>query len=143
VSGPGVCGARPSIFAEIGAAPQEVVRFSIPRSSQVGFLYCVQIPRWWFVVRGILGGAMARPLRIEFAGALYHLTSRGNERRNIFRSDRDRKAFLVFLGLAARRFGWSVTGWVLMTNHFHLVIRGSHGLFGESGDWRTQRREVR
>jgi REP element-mobilizing transposase RayT len=66
---------------------------------------------------------MARPLRIEFAGALYHLTSRGNERRTIFRSDRDRKAFLVFLGLAARRFGWSVTAWVLMTNHYHLVVQ--------------------
>ncbi|HXH37108.1 MAG TPA: addiction module toxin RelE, partial [Thermoanaerobaculia bacterium] len=37
---------------------------------------------------------MARPLRIEFPGALYHVTSRGNERRSIFRSDRDRKAFL-------------------------------------------------
>jgi putative transposase len=66
---------------------------------------------------------MARPLRIEFAGALYHLTSRGNERRAIFRSDRDRKAFLTFLGQAARRFGWSVTAWVLMTNHYHLVIQ--------------------
>jgi hypothetical protein len=57
---------------------------------------------------------MARPLRIEFEDALYHLTSRGNERRNIFRSDRDRKAFLTFLGAAARRFGWSITAWVLM-----------------------------
>src|ERR1017187_5407979 len=66
---------------------------------------------------------MARPLRIEFAGALYHLTSRGNERRNIFRSDRDRKAFLTLLGIAAKRFGWSVTAWVLMSNHFHLVIQ--------------------
>jgi len=66
---------------------------------------------------------MARPLRIEFAGALYHLTSRGNERRNIFRSDRVRKAFLTFLGIAAKRFGWSVTAWVLMSNHFHLVIQ--------------------
>src|SRR6202011_4612930 len=81
---------------------------------------------------------MARPLRIEFAGALYHVTPRGNERRPIFRSDRDRKTFLEFLGTAARRFGWSVTAWVLMTNHFHLVIqtreanlsRGMHRLNG-------------
>ena len=86
---------------------------------------------------------MARPLRIEFAGALYHLTSRGNERRNIFRSDRDRKAFLVFLGLTARRFGWSVTAWVLMSNHFHLVVqtlepnlsRGMHWLNGAYAGW--------
>ena len=86
---------------------------------------------------------MARPLRIEFAGALYHLTSRGNERRPIFRSDRDRKAFLVFLGLAARRFGWSVTAWVLMTNHYHLVVqtlepnlsRGMHWLNSAYAGW--------
>ena len=55
------------------------------------------------VPRGILGRVMARPLRIEFASALYHLTSRGNERHNIFRSDRDRRAFLAFLGVAAKR----------------------------------------
>jgi REP element-mobilizing transposase RayT len=65
---------------------------------------------------------MARPLRIEFPGALYHVTSRGNERRPIFFSDDDRIAFLDFLGKAAKRFGWSVTVWVLMTNHFHLVV---------------------
>jgi putative transposase len=66
---------------------------------------------------------MARPLRIEFAGALDHLTSRRNERRTISRSDRDRRAFLAFLGVAAKRFGWSVTAWVLMSNHFHLVVQ--------------------
>ena len=66
---------------------------------------------------------MARPLRIEFPGALYHVTSRGNERRSIFRSDGDRKAFLSFLASTVRRFGWSVTAWVLLNNHFHLVIQ--------------------
>lgn len=66
---------------------------------------------------------MARPLRIEFPDALYHVTCRGNEQRAIFRSDRDRKAFLGFLAEAVRRFGWSITAWVLMTNHFHLVIQ--------------------
>jgi REP element-mobilizing transposase RayT len=86
---------------------------------------------------------MARPLRIEFAGALYHLISRGNERRNIFRSDRDRRAFLEFLGVAAKRFGWSVTAWVLMSNHFHLVVqtvepnlsRGMQWLNGKYAGW--------
>ncbi len=66
---------------------------------------------------------MARPLRIEFSDALYHVTCRGNEQRAIFRSDRDRKAFLGFLAEAVQRFGWSVTAWVLMTNHFHLVVQ--------------------
>jgi REP-associated tyrosine transposase len=66
---------------------------------------------------------MARPLRLEFSDALYHVTSRGNERRPIFRTNRDRQTFLLFLGQATRRFGWSVTAWVLMTNHFHLVLK--------------------
>jgi REP element-mobilizing transposase RayT len=66
---------------------------------------------------------MARPLRLEFPGALYHLTSRGNERRPTFYDDGDRVAFLDFLGQTVRRFGWIVTAWVLMTNHFHLVVQ--------------------
>jgi REP element-mobilizing transposase RayT len=81
---------------------------------------------------------MARPLRIEYPGAVYHVTSRGNERKAIFRSNADREAFLAFLGQTVKRFGWSVTAWVLMTNHFHLVIqtpepnlsRGMHWLNG-------------
>ncbi len=66
---------------------------------------------------------MARPLRIEFADALYHITSRGNEQRPIFRTIQDRQTFLLFLGTAAKRFRWSVTAWVLMTNHYHLVVQ--------------------
>jgi putative transposase len=86
---------------------------------------------------------MARPLRIEFPAAVYHVTSRGNECRPIFRSDRDRKAFLGFVGDAVKRFGWSVTAWVLMTNHYHLVIqtpqpnlsRGMHWLNSAYAGW--------
>lgn len=81
---------------------------------------------------------MARPLRIEFPDALHHVTARGNEQRPIFRSDVDRHVFLRLLGQAAERFGWSVTAFVLMTNHFHLVVqtpeanlsRGMHWLNG-------------
>ena len=94
-------------------------------------------------LRGILGRAMARPLRIEFPFALYHVTSRGNERRPIFRNDRDRKTFLHLLGMAAVHFRWSVTAYVLMTNHFHLVIqtpepnlsRGMQWLNGSYAGW--------
>jgi REP element-mobilizing transposase RayT len=78
---------------------------------------------------------MARSLRIEFAGALYHVTSRGNERRPIFRSDRDRRTFLTFLGQAAKRFQWSVTAYVLMTNHFHLVIQTSEPNLSRGMQW--------
>jgi putative transposase len=92
---------------------------------------------------------MARPLRIEFAGATYHVTSRGNERRDIFRGDADRHAFLAFLGQAARRFGWSITAWVLMNNHFHLVIqtpqpnisKGMHWLNGTYAAWFNRRHD--
>jgi REP element-mobilizing transposase RayT len=92
---------------------------------------------------------MARQLRIEFPGAVYHVTSRGNERRSIFRSDRDRKAFLDFLGSTAQRFGWSVTAWVLMNNHFHLMIqtpqpnlsRGMQWLKGSYAGWFNDRHE--
>ena len=66
---------------------------------------------------------MARALRTDFPGAVHHVTSRGNERRPIFFDDQDRKAFLEFLGQAVKRFGWSLTAYVLMTNHFHLVIQ--------------------
>ena len=86
---------------------------------------------------------MARPLRIEFPGAVYHVTSRGNEKRPIFKNDRDRKTFLAFLGETAKRFGWSITAWVLMSNHFHLVLqtpepnlsRGMHWLNGSYAGW--------
>ncbi|MCU1347780.1 MAG: toxin RelE, partial [Acidobacteria bacterium] len=86
---------------------------------------------------------MARPLRLEFPDALYHVTSRGNEHRRIVHSNRDREAFLAFLGKAAKRFHWSVTAYVLMTNHFHLVIqtpeanlsRGMHWLNGSYAGW--------
>src|SRR5258708_1171782 len=71
-------------------------------------------------LRGILG-AMARPVRIEYPGAVYHVTSRGNERKAIFRTDADRETFLAFLGKVVHRFAWRLSAWVLMSNHFHLV----------------------
>jgi REP element-mobilizing transposase RayT len=68
--------------------------------------------------------AMARPLRLEFAGALYHVTTRGNEQRPIFLShaDDDRLAFLTILGRTCERFSWLCPAYCLMTNHYHLVI---------------------
>ena len=65
---------------------------------------------------------MGRPLRLDFANAIHHVTSRGNERKDIFRTDRDREKFLEYLAEAVRRYGWLITAWVLMSNHFHLVI---------------------
>lgn len=65
---------------------------------------------------------MARPLRIEFAGAIYHITSRGNARSDIYLDDHDRHVFLELLGLICGRFNWCCHAYCLMTNHYHLVI---------------------
>jgi len=65
---------------------------------------------------------MARPLRIEFEGALYHITSRGNAREKIFLDDEDRSDFLATLGETVKRFGWICRAYCLMSNHYHLLL---------------------
>lgn len=49
---------------------------------------------------------MARPLRLEFAGALYHITSRGDRRENIYETDQDREIFLSLMGEVCDQYGW-------------------------------------
>jgi putative transposase len=63
---------------------------------------------------------MARPLRLEFAGALYHLTSRGNAQADIFLDDADRRIFLRLLGTTISRYKWRLYAYCLMGNHYHL-----------------------
>ncbi len=65
---------------------------------------------------------MARPLRIEFPGALYHITSRGNRRESIYDGDEDRRLFLNVLESAIGRFNWICHAYCLMGNHYHLLI---------------------
>jgi len=65
---------------------------------------------------------MARPLRIQFEGAVYHITSRGNAGNPIFLSDDDRALFLKILREAVERFGWICHAYCLMPNHFHLLV---------------------
>lgn len=65
---------------------------------------------------------MARPLRIQFENALYHVTSRGNARQDIFLDDEDRDRFLRDLGRMIDRFGWLCHAYCLMNNHYHLLI---------------------
>ncbi|MHC4446855.1 MAG: transposase, partial [Planctomycetota bacterium] len=65
---------------------------------------------------------MARPPRIEFAGALYHVMSRGNERRAIVRDDADRSERLEWLRRTVVTYGWRLHSFVLMTNHEHLFV---------------------
>ena len=65
---------------------------------------------------------MARSIRIEYPGAYYHVMARGNRRERIYRDDTDRRFFLHTLGEAAERTGWRVHAWVLMGNHYHLLL---------------------
>jgi REP element-mobilizing transposase RayT len=65
---------------------------------------------------------MARPLRVQFDGAIYHVTSRGNAREDIFDNDADRHSFLEILGKVIHRFHWRCHAYCLMDNHYHLVI---------------------
>lgn len=65
---------------------------------------------------------MARPLRIQYPGAWYHLTCRGNEGRSIFTADADRCRFLAILAQSAAIYQVEIHAYVLMSDHFHLVV---------------------
>ena len=70
---------------------------------------------------------MARPLRLEFAGALYHVTSRGNRREAIYETDEDRESFLAVLDDVCGTFNWVCHAYCLMGNHYHLLIETPEG----------------
>ncbi len=70
---------------------------------------------------------MARPLRIEFPGALYHVTSRGDRQEAIYDDDADRQMFLSILGDVVKRWNWLCHAYCLMGNHYHLVIETPDG----------------
>ena len=65
---------------------------------------------------------MARPLRLEFPEAVYHVTSRGNARQNIFADDADRQRFLSILSSTIHRYNWVCHAYCLMDNHYHLLL---------------------
>jgi len=66
---------------------------------------------------------MARPLRIEYPGAFYHIVQRGNEKKNIFLSERDRDKFFEYLNVAHLRYDIKVHAYCLMDNHYHLILQ--------------------
>jgi REP element-mobilizing transposase RayT len=74
---------------------------------------------------------MARPLRIQYPGAVYHITCRGNERKDIFKDDVDRKTFLKILSESGKIYSIKIYAYVLMSNHFHLHIKTSLGNLSE------------
>ena len=65
---------------------------------------------------------MARPLRLELAGGLYHVTSRGDDREDIYLDDTDREGWLGVFAQVCARFNWVCHAWCQMSNHYHLVI---------------------
>ena len=90
---------------------------------------------------------MARPLRIEYEGAVYHVTSRGNAGTKIFLDDTNRRRFIETLATVIVRFGWICHAYCLMTNHYHLLIetpqpnlsRGMQHLNGVYTQWFNRR----
>jgi len=70
---------------------------------------------------------MARPLRIELSGGLYHITARGDRREDIYFNTDDRHAWLKLLGQVCERFNWVCHAYCLMTNHYHLVVETPEG----------------
>jgi len=78
---------------------------------------------------------MARPIRVEFAGAVYHVMARGNERRAIYRDDEDRRRFMDTVGEMAERFGIRVHGYCLMPNHYHLIVETPRGNLSQAVGW--------
>ena len=65
---------------------------------------------------------MARPLRVEYAKAVYHVTARGNERKAIYRDEADRGRFVIRLAAVLCRYRWKLHGFVLMCNYYHLLV---------------------
>lgn len=65
---------------------------------------------------------MARPLRLELAGGVYHVTARGDRREAIYLDEADRLAWLELFGQVCGRFNWVCHGWCQMTNHYHIVV---------------------
>ena len=70
---------------------------------------------------------MARPLRVEFEGALYHVTARGNERKKVFNSSRDYEKFLQYIADAREKYRFLLHAYVLMGNHYHLILETPAG----------------
>ena len=93
---------------------------------------------------------MSRPLRIEYPGALYYVTARGNARGKIYVDDSDREVFLNVLAFVVKRFSWLCHAYCLMGNHYHLLIetpeanlsrgmRQLNGIYTQKFNWKRRR----
>jgi REP element-mobilizing transposase RayT len=90
---------------------------------------------------------MSRPLRLEYPGAWWHVLSRGVDRKDIFLNDQDRRRFLRLLAVAIPHFRWRLHAYVLMSNHYHLLVetieptlsRGMKKIGGDYATWFNKR----
>ncbi|MGA7617163.1 MAG: transposase [Thermoanaerobaculia bacterium] len=82
---------------------------------------------------------MSRPLRCEFEGAFWHVTSRGNNSQDIFLDDSDRHKFLELLGMTIGRYKWIVHEYIEMTTHYHLVIETPEVTLSRGMQWLNSR----
>ena len=78
---------------------------------------------------------MARPVRIERVGGWYHVTARGNERRDIYRDDRDRRHFCELLAGMVEQFNVALHAFVLMDNHYHLLLELREPNLSRAAQW--------
>jgi putative transposase len=78
---------------------------------------------------------MARPLRIHVPGAWYHVTARGNERRDLFRDEEDRGWFISRLAEMIDRYAVRLHAYVLMPNHFHLLLQPGEDNLSRAMQW--------
>ena len=78
---------------------------------------------------------MARPLRIEYPGAFYHVMHRGNAQADIFLSERDREKFLEYLSHSVERYGLKIHTYCLMTNHYHLLVETPESNLSQAIKW--------
>ena len=74
---------------------------------------------------------MARQLRIQYPGAVYHITCRGNARQDIYKDSKDRKEFLEILKESQKIYGIKIYSYVLISNHYHLLLETPKGNISE------------
>ena len=89
--------------------------------------------------RRFVNAGMARALRIERVGGRHHVVARGNERRAIVRDDRDRDRFVELLAQLPSRFGTRLHAWVLMDNHYHLLLETPEANLSPCLQWLVNR----
>ncbi len=86
---------------------------------------------------------MARPIRVEYANAVYHVTARGNERQAICRDDADRQRFRDTIEETVERFGLAIHAFCLMPNHYHILLQTPRANLSAAAGWLQTTHSIR